>query len=221
MKILIIDDHELLQEGIESRIKQIFPLAHYSFASCGHTAQYHLRKEKIDIVICDLEYRNTPDQTGFKVIRKLRDIQPDIKVIALTSYNSYRVMKMAIIHKFNSFLDKGCSFEDFENTIKQVLASHDIYYSTSMKTLLKQKNEIFKDVFNESIKGVYNLSKREREILIALKITTETTLLAEKFFLSPDTIDTHIRNIRKKLVVDNRKDLAFFAKEFENFLDIS
>ena len=217
MNILIIDDHELIVEGIKKRIKKIFPQANCLFADNIRSAYAMVRQNSIDLIISDLEFENHPEHDGFYMIKKLLSLEPRAKVIALTHYNSYRIMKKAKASGFMSFLNKGCSFEDFKDTLINVL-KHGKYQSQTEKMLIHKRQKIAQSIFNESLKGICNLSNRELELAILIAQTTDRNELAKMMNIEPYTVDSHIKNIKSKLYLTNKSELAVFSMDFNDVL---
>lgn len=217
MNILIIDDHQLVKEGIEARIKKVKSEAHCYFASNARLAISKIHEISIDLVFCDLEFSGETDTDGFYIIKNILKLKPKVKVIALTSYNSYRIMKKAIASGFHSFLDKGCSFEEFSETLLNVNANGN-YESPTMKRLLKKRNQLLGTIFSESLYGVFDLSNRERELALLSAETTDRQELAKKMNVTPYTIDTYFKKILSKLNLKHRQELSLFSLEFEDEL---
>lgn len=217
MNILIIDDHEIVSDGIIKRLKKVLPNASCYYASNIRLAYALMHQVDVELVICDLEFENEPDKDGFYIVEKILSLEPRIKIIALTHYNSYRIMRKAKSFGFNSFLNKGCSFQDFSDAINGVL-QHGNYQSKTEERLIKKRKMISKNIFSESLQGIYDLSKRELELTILSSKTTDRQELAEIMAINPFTVDSHFKNILSKLSLSNRKELAIFAMDFNDEL---
>lgn len=215
MNVLIIDDHQLVKEGIEARIKKVKPETTCYFATNTRMAISKIHKVAIDLIFCDLEFNNETDIDGFYIINSILEFEPRVKVIALTNYNSYRIMKKAMASGFHSFLDKGCSFKEFSDTLINVSAK-GVYKSTTMKRLLKKRNTFLNTIFSESLYGISDLSQRERELTLLSAETTDRQELAKKMNVKPYTIDTYFKNILSKLQLKHRQELSLFSLEFRD-----
>ena len=217
MNILIIDDHALVKEGIEGRIKKVKPRAKCYFTSTARLAISKIREISIDLIFCDLEFSGETEIDGFYIIKSVLEFEPRVKVIALTNYNSYRIMKKATASGFHSFLDKGCSFKEFSETLINVIAN-GAYESPTMKRLLKKRNEFLCTIFSESLYGISDLSPRERELTLLSAETTDRQLLAKKMNVKPYTIDTYFKYALSKLNLKHRQELSLFSLEFKDEL---
>lgn len=213
MNVLIIDDHQILEDGIKKRIVKVFPNAICFFADNVRTAIAKTQEIKIDLILCDLEFNNDPKNDGFFIIKSILKFEPRTKAIAYTNYNSYRIMKKALQSGFLSFLDKGCSSEEFEETVLNVMEK-GTYKSETMRKLLKSRNQFTRSIFSDSIYGISDLSKKELELTLLSKETTNRQELSEITGNTPYTIDTYFKSITSKLKLNHRKDVAFFCTEF-------
>lgn len=159
INILVVDDHPLVKNGIFEMIKKSFENVQCHFSDNIRNAIAIINQHPIDIIISDLEF-GKDENDGFFLIQNLKKKEPRLKSIALTNYNSYRIMKKAIAAGFNSFLDKSCTQEDFTQTLQQVYQNNieEIYYSKSMQTLLKKKDVFYRNIFAESLYGLSDLS---------------------------------------------------------------
>lgn len=217
MKVLIIDDHPIIEEGLKSRILKILPNAEFFFADNFRNSLAITTKQTIGLVFCDLEFNETPEIDGFIISEKILEQSPTTKIIAHTNYNSYRIMKKVQESGFMSFLYKGCSFQDFSDTVLNVLQNGK-YVSNSMKDLLKKREVYLRGVFSDSLYGISELSKRELELTILSKESTDRKILATKMGNTPSTIDSYFQHIITKLKLKNRAEVALFSLEFQEKL---
>ena len=212
MTIAIIDDHEVLKEGLFRRLKNLLPEANIIFVknvkSLFAQAHYH----KFDLVLCDIEFDDT-NLTGFDIIKSFRELEPEIKMIAFTHHRSYRIMKQARRLGFNAFLNKGCSIRDFNNTIVNVLEKGE-YISETEKELRKKRMALSEQIYTDSLQALYSLTPRELDIVITSADSSNRNYLSEKLNITPYTVDTYVKRIFEKLNMSNRKDLEIFAKDF-------
>jgi len=217
MNILIIDDHQILKEGIINRFEKIVPEATCHFVDNIRSALSKMQCIKIDLILCDLEFNNDPEFDGFYFINNVLEFEPRTKAIAYTNYNSYRIMKKSISSGFLSFLDKSCSLNAFEDTVLNVL-ENGTYSSETMQKLLKSRNKFKRSIFSDSIYGISDLSPKELELTMLSKKTTDRQKLAKKMGNTPYTIDTYFKGIVGKLNLRNRQEVAFFSIEFHEEL---
>lgn len=220
IKILIADDHEVFIHGlIEKRLKplsldlEIFEAHNYRQA----VAIAH--ETTIDLLICDIEFDNDPERNGQFILSFFRDRFPKMKSIAYTSYNSYQILQSAKKAGFNCFLSKGCSFQEFEIAVNQVLLK-GTYVSPTEKELRKNKQLIFDSKYMQGLKAIELLSKGELQLLLYASQTINKYELAEILTrlgrpVKETTVNNHIKTIVKKLHLRNRDELHVFCIEFK------
>ncbi len=215
MNILIVDDYEMISIGILSRIEKAMPEATAHYVSNFRDAVATLHTKKIDLMLCDLEFKNEAERDGFSFISEVREKYPGTKTIALTHYKSYAIMKQALNAGAHSFLFKGCSFEDFSETLMGVMEK-DYFESETMKLLKRKRYDLTEPEFADSLHGISSLSAREIELLLCSKKTVDRNVLARQMNISPYTVDSYFKAILQKLNLKSRKEAALFAREFEN-----
>lgn len=216
MNVLIIDDHPVIEEGLKHRILKVLPDAKIYFADSLRNAISIINNKTIDLIFCDLEF-NDSNFDGFIICNKILEFNPKLKLIAHTNYNSYRIMKKTQETGFMSFLYKGCNYQDLFDTIHNVM-NKGTYVSQSMKNLLQKRNSFLRNIFSDSLYGISDLSKRELELTLLTKKTTDKNVLANLMGNAPSTIDSYLQNIITKLNLKNRHDVALFSLEFHEEL---
>lgn len=213
MNVLIVDDHSVLFEGIERRILNHFSNANCVFVTTACSFMEELQKHDFDLVICDLQFTNRPEKDGFYIVKKVLKFKPNVKIIAYTAYYAHRIMKRALSSGFHSFMSKCTTEEEFLDTLKGVL-KYGNYESSTMKKLRKERNQKIGALYSDSLYGISSLSKRELQLVLACKNTTDRNILAEKMNIGTKAIDTYFQRIIKKLDLRDRKEVQHFCIEF-------
>ena len=140
------------------------------------------------------------------VQRQLKQIikrWPDIKVIALTSFNDKDLIKKSLKAGAISYILKNISGEKLVKTIKDAYKGKFVLSSQATGVLLSELRE----KADENIK----LTKREREILTLIVEGLSNKQIAERLFLSSSTVQFHVSNILSKLGVSKRTEAAYLA----------
>lgn len=215
MNILIIDDHQIVKEGIQARIIKVLPNANCHFTSSVRMAEYKIREIPIDLIFCDLEFSDESNFDGFYVASNISSREPKIKLIALTNYNAYRIMNKAKASGFHSFLSKSCTYQEFSDTLLNVL-DKGYYESATMKCLTKKRRGFLKTIFADSFYGLSFLSDRELELALLSAKTTCRQELSKIMKVKPYTVDTYFKKALAKLNLKHRKELSLFALEFKD-----
>jgi DNA-binding NarL/FixJ family response regulator len=164
-------------------------------ASNGRDALEIISNTAIDLVITDLRMKN---MDGSELSKVLKIKHPDIKILVVSMHNDHLLI--------NQLLKNGVSGYILKNTGKQELleAIHEItqgktYFSEEVKSNFINSKVIAVKNDNENIP----LTKREKEVLQLIALEHTTNEMAEKLFISLNTVETHRKNILRKLKVRN------------------
>jgi DNA-binding NarL/FixJ family response regulator len=210
-RIYIVDDHKLFVQGVISLLSDETDLeiTGYSLSALDFLAG--VEKLDVDVYLMDI---NMPDITGIELTRKLKDIKPEARVLALTMYDDFEYVENMIKSGADGYILKTASLEELSLAIKTVARGIKFF-----------GNEIQEIVFNKiggkgsannptsTSDDQANLTKREMEIisLIAKEYTTQE--IAEKLFISTRTVETHRKNILSKTRVKSIIGLLKFAEQ--------
>jgi DNA-binding NarL/FixJ family response regulator len=211
VRIYIVDDHKLFVQGVISLLSDETDLeiTGYSLSALDFLAG--VEKLDVDVYLMDI---NMPDITGIELTRKLKDIKPEARVLALTMYDDFEYVENMIKSGADGYILKTASLEELSLAIKTVARGIKFF-----------GNEIQEIVFNKiggkgsannptsTSDDQANLTKREMEIisLIAKEYTTQE--IAEKLFISTRTVETHRKNILSKTRVKSIIGLLKFAEQ--------
>ena len=211
IKIALVDDEVLFRKGIafllqrEDNIDVIFE------ASNGEEliSKLHNNEEKPDIIIMDLKM---PVLNGVEATKIIRKSFPDIKIIALTSYDSKSFIANMIQVGAVAYLIKNTTPKDLITTINEVNKKGFYYNENVLKTIQETI------VSSKNSKGNLEtsfLSPREIEILQLICQQKTTSEIAEHLFLSPRTIEGHRNNLLLKTESRNIAGLVVYAIQNE------
>jgi len=202
--IVICDDHILFLSGLSEILKKFGE--DYNVVTFNDTSscKTYIQENQVDVFICDL---NIDDVDGFVLIEDLRDQLKDAKIIILTAYYENFLIRKAEKFGFNAFLRKETTSDELIDVIE--LENNFPFYTNKNNT--KTANTfISKD---ESVVSKFRLSKQEKEIIkyiVEGKTSKEIALL---LFITKNTVDTHRKNINRKLELSNNSSLIKFANE--------
>jgi DNA-binding NarL/FixJ family response regulator len=197
--LFIVDDHQMLIDGIKALLQNEAEFDIVGEALRSDEALEKLKKQKVDIVITDI---NMPNMSGIELTKKLRLTHPDQKILALSMFGEKTTI--------TDMMDAGVNGYILKNTGKQELitALHTIskgqsFYSKEVSEELKKTDEL--------VDRRYILTTREREIVKHIAKGMSHTEIGEQLFISPRTVDTHRTNLMKKLEVNSIAELIKLA----------
>ncbi|MEO1054564.1 MAG: response regulator transcription factor [Bacteroidota bacterium] len=201
MKVLLVDDHQILLEGLVSFLESEADIEVVGLATSGKEALTIIDRKPPDVLITDIEM---PGMDGIELTTKVKQLLPNIKVLALTMYNEQAYIKDMLRVGASGYILKNSGKDEFINAVRSVVEKGNYLSPEVMQNFIgSQKGK-------ESAYGK-KLSDREIEIvqLIANELTTEE--IAEKLHLSAFTIKTHRKNILLKLGLKNSAGLIKYA----------
>lgn len=211
IKIILVDDEVLFRKGIsflltrEKNIEVLFE------ASNGLELMEFLKGDnpKPDIIIMDLKM---PFLNGIEATKIIRRDFPDIKIIALTSYDSKSFIANMVDVGAVSYLVKNATPQELFATINEV-AEKGFYYSDYVLNIIQKdivSNKKTKCSFDTNF-----ITSRELEVLQLICKQKSTVEIGEKLFISPRTVEGHRNNLLLKTESKNIAGLVVFAIQNE------
>jgi DNA-binding NarL/FixJ family response regulator len=182
IKIVLVDDHQMFLDGMIAVLSQQEDMEILFVENSAKVALKKIRSQVPDIVITDI---SMPEMNGLEFVKILKKQHPEIKILVLSMFENIQSSE-----GIEGYLLKETDKKNLIKAINGIVLRNEKHFVAENK-----KNSID---FNKSI-----LSPREKDIiqLIAQEYTTEQ--IAEKLFISKNTIDTHRKNIFYKLDVKN------------------
>jgi len=208
IKIVLADDEELFRKGIyfllqrEENIEVIFE------ASSGTDVIEYLKNGdgNPDIILMDLKM---PGINGVEATKIIHKEFPNIKIIALTSYNTKSFIANMINVGASSYLVKNASPKEMIDTINEV-ADKGFFYNESVMQVI-QDDIISNGKTNKSRFDEEFVTSREKEVLDLICKQLNTNEIAEKLFISSRTVEGHRTNLMIKTESKNIAGLVVYA----------
>ena len=203
IKLLLVDDHSLVRQGIKQILELEEDLEVIGQASDGEEAIKKAQELKPDIILLDI---NMPKLNGINTLRKLKDIDTTTKVIMLTFYEDREYIFETLNLGVNGYILKDAESESLIKAIRDVYnGSSYIHPSIAMEVIKKTEN---KDNHGEEKS---KLTKREYEVLILIAEGLNNRKIADRLYISEKTVKNHVSNIFKKIKVNDRTQAAIYA----------
>ncbi len=200
-KILICEDHQIVIDGLLSIFNNQKNYRVIDYVKNGNEVLPMVKLKQPDALLLDL---NLPQKNGLDILKEVKQIHPSIKIIILTMYNKESVVKKVKQYNADGFLLKNCSSDDLFQALDSVFNNNIFYIGKGVKNGVVET-----DGFLEKIK----LTRREKDIISELVKGSNVPQIAENLFISPYTVETHKKNIFKKLDIHNTIDLVKFVNE--------
>lgn len=202
IKVVIVDDHPLVIEGLKALLRGNRSIQ--IVFTCDHntTLRNYLQSNSADIVLLDI---NLPDISGIEICKGLSQEFPNIAVIGLSTYGEHSIVNQMIQNGAKGYLLKNVTENELVKAINKVYVGKH-YYGAEIQEVLA--NAIFQ---KQEVKP--RLTKREQQILKLIVNGSTNNQIADKLFISPLTVETHRRNLMKKMKANNTASLVKIAIE--------
>jgi len=203
IRVLVVDDHDLVRTGITRMLADIDGLQVIGQADSGEESLKRARELKPDVVLMDIKM---PGIGGLEATRKLLRSHPDMRVIAVTACEDDPFPTRLLQAGASGYLTKGAGLEEMVQAIRLVFAGQR-YLSPQIAQQLALKS------FQPQSAGSPFDTLSEREIQIALMIANchKVQAISDKLCLSPKTVNTYRYRIFEKLSIDSDVELALLA----------
>lgn len=202
IKVLIVDDHPLVIEGLKSLLRGNQDIKVVESCNTGNHALQYLQNNFVDIVLLDI---NLPDTSGIDICEQISKRYPMIAVIGLSTYGERSIINQMISNGAKGYLLKNVTETELIEAINKVYRGN-VYFGVEVQKAMA--NTIFHSMGNTP-----RLTKREKQILKLIVSGKTNNQIAEELFISPLTVETHRRNLMKKMKASNTASLVKIAIE--------
>ena len=207
IKLLLVDDHPLVREGIRSSLLRHPSIKISGEAASGKEALRKARQLCPDVVLMDL---NMPEMSGLEATPLIRKHCPKTRVIALTVHDNKEYIFRILRSGAHGYVLKDTSPEELFKAI-EVVAQGQAFFSPRIANILLQ------DVANGTTASLSNshsnLSERETDVLHAVAAGDTNKEIAERLMLSIRTVETYRVRLKRKLSARNTAELLTHARQ--------
>ncbi|MCP3675403.1 MAG: response regulator transcription factor [Gammaproteobacteria bacterium] len=198
IKILLVDDHPLFREGLKSRLSMDDEIEVIEEAENGKQAIKVIENGNFDLVLMDI---NMPEMDGMYVLELIKEKDLDCKVLMLSMHDNKEYILAAMRYGANGYILKDVPGNELIRAIKRVI-SGKTYFSSEVTEILSQElTSEHKDV----------VTRREQLVLRLISQGLSNKRIAQELDVSVRTVETHKRNIKKKLGIETTIGLVRYA----------
>jgi DNA-binding NarL/FixJ family response regulator len=209
IQVLIADDHKIIRVGLRGMIELSKDIAVAAEASNGHEVIEAVKKNKINVILMDIDMGNT---SGIETTHLIKKEFPQINVLGLTMHEEQDYIIEMLAAGASGYLLKNTGLDELLTAIRTA-ANGDSYFSQQVSSTLLQAITRRKEIPAPKVRTDDLLTDRETEVLKLIAEEHSNAEIAQKLFISVRTVDTHRRNLLEKLQAKNTAGLVKYAIE--------
>jgi RNA polymerase sigma factor (sigma-70 family) len=209
VSLLICDDHKILTDALamvverDPALRMVAPPVHEPEAAIAICEEF-----LPDVVLMDIVFKGP--MNGIQATRKIKEASPSTKVVIMTAHDDERLLVEAVEAGASGFLGKDEAANEVLAAAKAA-ADGEVLIDPTVLTRLLHQVAREREARREFQDLLEDLTDREREILQLLAEGLRNDDIASKLFISPQTVQTHVRNILGKLRVHSKLEAVAFA----------
>jgi len=210
VSLLICDDHKILTDalatvvGLDETLTMVAPPVHTAEEAIV-LAHDHLP----DVVLMDIVFKSG-GMSGIEATRQIKEASPSTKVVIMTAHDDERLLVDAVEAGASGFLSKDEAADEVLAAAKAAADGEVLIDPATLTRLLAQVARE-REEQRDAQKLLGDLTDREREILQLLAAGKRNDDIARELYISPQTVQTHVRNILGKLRVHSKLEAVAFA----------
>jgi len=205
-KILLVDDHRVVIEGIKSSLQEHPEFEVVGEAVDGLEAVEFVKSSRPDIVIMDI---SMPNLNGVEATKQIKEFDSEIGIVIYTMYSDKEFVIDLFKAGISAYVLKDDPLSDLILALKAVKGG-GTYFSTMAPTILLRHMEELEEKSTEE-DSFDTLSQREKEVFLLLAEGKGIKKIAGELFISPKTVESHKYNIMEKLQTTSIVDLTKIA----------
>lgn len=203
IRILVVDDHDMLRRGLAAFLHAFPELCLVGDTSSGIEAIRLCQDLHPDVVLMDLLM---PEMDGVAAIESIHQKQPEIKIIALSSFHDGNLVKAALRAGATSYILKNVSPEELADAIRSTQCGLPSLSPEVVDTLVESTQSMSNITNNQGV-----LTPREQEVLAGMVTGLTNSQIAQQLKLSQFTIKGYVSNILSKLGASSRTEAVALA----------
>lgn len=198
IKLLIVDDHRILVAGLKKLFENSATVQVTDVAFSGKECRSAIIKELPDVILLDI---NLPDASGIDLCKEIKSQHPEIKIVALSSFNEYAIVRRMLENGASGYVVKNAMPEEIKMSV-EMAANNASFLCEEIDLLMRKRS-----------KSPIWLTPREKELLKLIVDGFTNHEIAEKMFLGVETINSYRKNLLIKLGAKNTAILVRMALE--------
>jgi len=207
IRLLLVDDHEVVRLGLATLLKDVACVSALSEAGSAEEALEVVEEFHPDVVVMDIRL---PGESGIEACRQIKAKHPEINVLMLTSYAEDSLVFKALEAGASGYVLKQVGNQQLINALEAACKGEPVLDPQITKKLIERVRQHEREAHDFAFK---DLTDREVEVLSLVAAGNSNFQISEKLVLSEKTVSHHVSAILGKLGVANRIEAANFANE--------
>jgi DNA-binding NarL/FixJ family response regulator len=191
INLLLVDDHELFLDGLCSLLSAVENIHILSTALNGREALEQLEQHQPDVLLTDL---SMPEVSGIELISKVKSKYPAIRILVLSMHDDRETIAEIMMAEAEGYVLKNTGKKELMNAIDRLMEGGTFYSNRVMEIMLDRYKAVTKKQEAEAL-----LTDREVEVLGLIAAERSSKEIAEELFISVRTVDTHRKNLLRKV----------------------
>jgi DNA-binding NarL/FixJ family response regulator len=206
IKVFIVDDHEIIREGLKMILKEASDLVVVGEAQDGVEALKKIRTTDCDVIVLDM---NMPGRSGIELLADIKELRPKVHILVLSIHPEDKFALRTLKAGASGYLCKDTALEELVVAIRKI-HTKGRYISTTLA------EQLAFEVIPENDEQLHDqLSGREREIMVKIASGMKVKDIANELGLSISTVFTYRLRIFEKLNVKSNVELTHYAIEYK------
>jgi len=210
IRVLIVDDHDMLREGLQAFIRSFNDLEFVGETATGAEAIHLCKELNPDVVLMDLVM---PEMDGTIAIQKIHLAQPEIHIIVLSNFGEDHLVKTALRNGATSYLLKNVSANKLAEAIRAAVTGLPTFSPEVAQTLIQPQPE-------PASPPHYDLTQRELDVLNLIAKGKSNSDISETLCISVFTVKNHVSSILSKLRVSSRTEAVSLALKAKIVIEV-
>lgn len=208
IRIHLADDHKVLIDGMKTLLNTVENFEVVGFSLNGNSLFEEVTNNQTDILVLDI---SMPEKDGIEVVKEFKAKGFPCKVIILSSYDDLKIIKEVMKLGASGYLTKQCAGENIVEAIQFVSKGEDYFCNTVREKIFNTatKDNIKLNKYKPNVLAL--LTEREIEVITLIALEHSGKEISEFLFISNNTVETHRKNIMKKLKAKNTISLVKYA----------
>jgi DNA-binding NarL/FixJ family response regulator len=208
IQVLLAEDHNIVRNGIKMLLASDKEINVAGEATNGREAlDYITNNESVDVILADI---NMPELDGISLIKEVKALNPDIKVVILSMHDNEKYVSQAFIEGASGYLLKSVSADEMIFSLKHVQAGGKYLCSELSMNMLGKVSQKNVNSIADNVSNI-EFSMREIEVLHLIADGLTNSEMSEKLFLSKRTIEGHRQSLIEKTNSKNTAALIRYA----------